>query len=96
MKTRQQTAKKNYQNADQAPLSPRLAFVVQFRANSGGAPRFYSGRVEHMTSGRMTHFHSRAELWTFFTQMLAEEERMRTEQESRPHLRLEHLPGEES
>jgi hypothetical protein len=96
MKTRQQTAKKNYPDADQAPLSPRLAFVVQFRANSGGATKFYSGRVEHMTSGRVTHFHSRAELWTFLTQMLAEEERVRKEQESRSHLHLEHLPDEES
>jgi hypothetical protein len=56
----------------EAPLSPRLAFVVQFRTDSGGATKSYTGRVEHMTSGRVMHFHSRAELWTFFTRILAD------------------------
>jgi hypothetical protein len=57
-----------------APVSPRLAFVVQFRTGSGGITTSYAGRVEHMTSGRAGHFRSQTELWTFLTQTLAEEE----------------------
>lgn len=56
-----------------APLSTKLAFVVQFRTGSGGTTKAYSGRVEHMTSGRVAHFRSQAELWTFLERMLTEE-----------------------
>lgn len=77
-----------------APLSPRLAFVVQFRTDSGDATQSYAGRVEHMTSGRMTHFCSQAELWTFLTQVLAEE-RGKHEHERHASLRLERLSDEE-
>jgi hypothetical protein len=70
----------------EAPLSPRLAFVVQFRAGSNGTTKSYTGRVEHMTSGHVTHFNSRAELWTFLTDVLAKEEQRSKEQESLSHL----------
>jgi hypothetical protein len=50
------------------PLSPQRAFVVQFRA--GPAP--WTGRIEHITSGRATRFRSAQELWAFLTQVLGE------------------------
>ena len=51
------------------PLSPQRAFVVQFR--EGPAP--WTGRVEHVTSGRAARFQSAEELWAFLTQVLGEE-----------------------
>jgi len=48
-----------------ALLSPQWAFVVQFRAVPEG--RVYAaGRVEHLVSGRTTHFQSLQELTTYF------------------------------
>ena len=44
-----------------APLSPHWAFVVQFRALPGG-PAYAAGRVEHLVSGRTSHFQSLKEL----------------------------------
>jgi hypothetical protein len=79
----------------EAPLSPRLAFVVQFRANHGGARTSYTGRVEHMTSGRVTHFRSRSELWSFLTQIVAEAEQESKAQENVSHLRPDRLLDEE-
>lgn len=43
------------------PLSPHWAFVVQFRAAPGGTV-YEAGRVEHLVSGRMSHFQSLEEL----------------------------------
>ncbi|MGE0821616.1 MAG: hypothetical protein AB7G75_17545 [Candidatus Binatia bacterium] len=43
------------------PLSPQWAFVVQFRATPGGAV-FEAGRIEHLVSGRTSHFQSLEEL----------------------------------
>lgn len=43
------------------PLSPHWAFVVQFRALPGGSV-FEAGRVEHLVSGRTSHFQSLEEL----------------------------------
>ena len=47
-----------------APLSPHWAFVVQFRAVPGG-PAYAAGRVEHLVSGRTSHFQSLEELTTY-------------------------------
>ena len=44
-----------------APLSPQWAFVVQFRATPGESVH-EAGRVEHLVSGRTTHFQSLEEL----------------------------------
>ncbi len=44
-----------------APLSPHWAFVVQFRAIPGGTV-YEAGRVEHLVSGRTSHFQSLEEL----------------------------------
>src|SRR5262245_65995961 len=48
------------------PLSPQWAFIVQFRAVPGG-PAYAAGRVEHLVSGRTSHFQSLAELTTYLT-----------------------------
>ena len=49
-----------------APLSPQWAFVVQFRAIPGG-PACTAGRVEHLVSGRTSHFQSLEELTVYLT-----------------------------
>jgi hypothetical protein len=48
------------------PLSPQWAFVVQFRAVPGG-PAYAAGRVEHLVSGRTSHFQSLEELSAYLT-----------------------------
>jgi hypothetical protein len=48
------------------PLSPQWAFVVQFRAVPGG-PTYAAGRVEHLVSGRTSHFQSLEELSAHLT-----------------------------
>jgi hypothetical protein len=52
-------------------LSPRRAFVVQFRTGVQATQGHFTGRVEHITSGRATRFHSPGELMAFFTRILA-------------------------
>jgi hypothetical protein len=54
------------------PLSPRRAFVVQFREDMDATPPCLTGRVEHIVSGHAARFHSPEELWAFFTQILAD------------------------
>jgi hypothetical protein len=51
------------------PLSPQWAFVVQFRAVPGG-PAYAAGRVEHLVSGRTSHFQSLEELSAYLTAQL--------------------------
>jgi hypothetical protein len=58
-----------------APLSPQWAFVVQFRAQLGGGAVYSAGRVEHLVSGRTTHFASLEELATYFAQELRQHDR---------------------
>jgi hypothetical protein len=48
------------------PLSPQWAFLVQFRAVPGG-PAYAAGRVEHLVSGRTSHFQSLEELSAYLT-----------------------------
>ena len=47
-------------------LSPARAFVVQFREETDGAAKGFSGRVEHMISGHAARFESAEELLAFF------------------------------
>ncbi len=55
----------------EAPLlSPRRAFVVQFREETEGAPVRFAGRVEHLVSGRARPFYSPQGLLAFLRQML--------------------------
>ena len=53
------------------PLPTKRAFVVQFRAQPPWAPMSWEGRVEHVVSGQMTHFHSLEELLAFIRRVLA-------------------------
>jgi hypothetical protein len=52
------------------PLPTNRAFVVQFRAQPSGAPLGWEGRVEHVVSGQVTHFHSLEELLAFLARVL--------------------------
>ena len=52
------------------PLSAQLGFVVQFRTRTGQSSTYFAGRVEHFTSGTMTHFHTPEELTEFLWHML--------------------------
>ena len=54
----------------EGPLSPARAFVVLFREEIEAAQERFTGRAEHMGSGRATRFHSPQELLAFFTQVL--------------------------
>ena len=58
-----------------ALLSPHWAFVVQFRALPGG-PAYAAGRVEHLVSGRTSHFQSLKELSEYLTAELRAAERV--------------------
>jgi hypothetical protein len=53
------------------PLPTNRAFVVQLRTPPSGALLVWDGRVEHVVSGQMTHFHSLEELATFIKRVLA-------------------------
>jgi hypothetical protein len=56
--------------SEEPRLSPTRAFVVQFREETDPARMRFTGRVEHMVSGRAARFHSPQELLAFFTQVL--------------------------
>jgi len=56
--------------ADQSPLSPHRAFVVQFRKQADVEQGCWAGRVEHVTSGHATHFRSLEELVAFMVGVL--------------------------
>jgi hypothetical protein len=51
------------------PLSPQWAFLVQFRAVPGGSA-YAAGRIEHLVSGRTSHFQSLKELTTYLDREL--------------------------
>jgi hypothetical protein len=54
------------------PLPTNRAFVVQLRAQPHGAPFAWDGRVEHVVSGQMTHFHTLEELLAFIRRVLTQ------------------------
>ena len=54
------------------PLPTHRAFVVQLRDQPPGAPLAWDGRVEHVVSGQMTHFHAMDELLAFISRVLAD------------------------
>jgi hypothetical protein len=58
------------ERVDEAPLSPRRAFVVQFRKGTGDARDRFAGRVEHMVSGHAAHFHTPQQLTRFLRRVL--------------------------
>jgi len=55
-----------------APLSPHWAFVLQLRQGTPLTPMGMQGRVEHLSSGKATTFHSLEELRAFMEQIVAE------------------------
>jgi hypothetical protein len=54
----------------QPTLPTNRAFVVLFCAQPSGAPLAWDGRVEHVVSGQVTHFHSLEELLAFISRVL--------------------------
>jgi hypothetical protein len=57
---------------DQPALPAWKAFVVQFSRDSSKQGEIFTGRVEHLSSGRRAHFHSADELVATLEQLLAE------------------------
>jgi hypothetical protein len=55
------------------PLSPRWAFVLQFRTGVDIEQGYCEGRIEHIVSGHATHFQSVEELLVFVTKTLDSE-----------------------
>jgi hypothetical protein len=53
-------------------LPTNRAFVVQFRAQSTDPALCWEGRVEHLTSGQVSRFHSPEELLAFLARVLTE------------------------
>jgi hypothetical protein len=53
------------------PLTTDRAFVVWLRAQPPRAPLSWDGRVEHVVSGQVTHFHSLEGLVAFLSRVLA-------------------------
>ena len=58
-------------SVDESALSPHRAFVLQLREQADVEQDQWAGRVEHVTSGRATHFQSLEEIVTFITSVLA-------------------------
>ena len=56
--------------AEESPLLPHRAFVVQLREHADVERGQWTGRVEHVTSGQVTHFQSLEELLTFIAWVL--------------------------
>jgi hypothetical protein len=53
-------------------LPTNRAFVVQFRAQPTDTALSWEGRVEHLTSGQVSRFHSPEELLAFLARVLTE------------------------
>lgn len=53
------------------PLPRQRAFLVQLQAQAEVTPERFAGRVEHVTSGQATHFHSLDECLAFIAGVLA-------------------------
>jgi hypothetical protein len=55
---------------NEPPLPSEMAFVVQFAADAEARQGRVRGRVEHIVSGRATHFDSWAALQQFLERVL--------------------------
>ena len=53
-----------------APCPPCRTLIVQFRAETEVAHEQCEGRVEHVVSGQVAHFHSLEELLAFMARVL--------------------------
>lgn len=56
----------------QPSLPSDRVFVVQFRPHAAGASPSFEGRVEHLASYQVAHFHSLEELLAFMVGVLAD------------------------
>jgi len=54
-------------------LPASRAFVIQLQASSKKSSFAHRGRVEHLASGRATHFPDEYELWAFIDSVLEKE-----------------------
>ena len=54
------------------PLPTNRAFVVRFRAQPPETPLSWDGRVEHIVSGQVAHFHTLEELLAFIHRVLTD------------------------
>ena len=54
-------------------LPSNRAFVIQLQANSVVPKVHHRGRVEHLASGRATHFPDEDQLWAFVDSVLTKE-----------------------
>jgi len=54
-------------------LPTNRAFVIQLQANSEVSRVAHRGRVEHLASGRATHFPNEYEFWAFVDSVLGKE-----------------------
>jgi hypothetical protein len=53
-------------------LPTNRAFLVQFRAQPPETPMAWAGRVEHVVSGQVTHFHTPEALLAFMGRVLTD------------------------
>lgn len=53
-------------------LSPQRAFIARFREGTGTVREHFTGRVEHVVSGRAARFHSFRGLVDFIWKILAD------------------------
>ncbi len=63
-----------------SPKSVHRAFVVQFGTETDVANGRITGRVEHVSSGQATEFHSLADLLAFIARLLAQAPQQRENQ----------------
>ena len=78
-KTRASIQRKGAAGSSQQPTLPAWkAFVVQFSNETEPTAGTYSGRVEHLSSGRRVHFRSSAELVAILGRLLEELGRSQT------------------
>jgi hypothetical protein len=63
--------------ANDVPLPPQRAFVIQLRAQPDPGADLFIDRVEHMASGDAVRFSSAEDLIAFITRVLAPHEEAR-------------------
>ncbi len=63
-----------------SPKSVHRAFVVQFGTETNVPDGRIAGRVEHVSSGQATEFHSLADLLAFIARLLAQAPQQRENQ----------------
>jgi hypothetical protein len=61
----------NHHDEEARPLPVQRGFVVQLHAAADVAQGQWMGRVEHVVSGRATHFQTLDELLAFIARVLA-------------------------